>query len=198
MVSEDGFGRIFYMHSQRLSLGQLRADVNVWWNLAPHDLSILLFLMGGRMPKTISATGTIHLQPGIEDVAMASLAWDDETSAFVHVSWLDPYKVRRLTVVGSERMVVYDDTADYKLTVLEKGFARVPRIGERMDFDGARDFRFEPRQGSVHLPYLEVREPLAVEIEHFLASIAAGTPPLTGARHACDVVALLAAGDRSL
>jgi predicted dehydrogenase len=197
-VNDDGFGRIFYMHSQRLSLGQLRSDVNVWWNLAPHDLSILLFLMDGRLPKTISATGTVHLQPGIEDVVMASLVWDDETSAFVHVSWLDPYKVRRLTVVGSERMVVYDDTADYKLTVLDKGFARVPRIGEEMDFDGVRDFRLEPRLGSVHMPYFEIREPLAVEIGHFFDAIRHGKPPLTGAPHARDVVALLAAGERSL
>jgi predicted dehydrogenase len=198
MVTDEGFGRTFYMHSQRLSLGQLRSDVNVWWNLGPHDLSILLFLMGGRMPATISATGTTHLQPGIEDVVMASLAWDDEISAFVHVSWLDPYKVRRLTIVGSERMVVYDDTSDYKITVLEKGFARVPRIGERMDFDSGRDFRFEQRHGAVHMPHLQVREPLRVEIEHFFRSIVQGTPPATGPRHACDVVALLEAGDRSL
>lgn len=198
IVTSESFGRTFYMHSQRLSLGQLRSDVNVWWNLAPHDLSILLFLMDGRMPKTISATGSIHLQPGIEDVVMASLAWDDGISAFVHVSWLDPYKTRRLTIVGSEQMVVYDDTSDYKITVLERGFSRVPRLGERMDFDSGQDFRFEQRHGTVHLPYLPIREPLRVEIEHFLDSIVKGTLPLTGPRHACDVVALLEAGNLSL
>jgi predicted dehydrogenase len=198
MLSKEFLGEAFYMHSQRLNLGQLRSDVNVWWNLAPHDISILLFLMGGALPKSVSASGTAHLQPGIEDVVMASLVWEHGVRGFVHVSWLDPYKVRRLTIVGSQRMIVYDDVSDYKITVLEKGFDRVPRIGERMDFDAPRDFRFEPRQGEVRMPHVSVREPLQVEISHFFECITTGREPLTGPRHARDVVAILAAGNRSL
>lgn len=198
MTTKEFIGQTFYMHSQRLNLGQLRSDVNAWWNLAPHDLSIFLLLMNGRMPKSISASGTAHLQPNVEDVVMASLEWEDGVRGFVHVSWLDPFKVRRMTVVGSQRMVVYDDVSDHKITVLEKGFNRVPRIGENMDFDVPQDFRFEPRQGDIHMPNITVREPLQVEIGHFFECIAQGKVPLTGARHACDVVALLEAGNQSL
>lgn len=198
LASQEFLGETFYMHSQRLNLGQLRSDVNVWWNLAPHDISILLFLVDGKMPKSVAASGTAHLQPGIEDVVMASLVWDNGISAYVHVSWLDPYKVRRLTIVGSQRMIVYDDISDYKLTILDKGFDRVPHAGERMDFDAPENFRFEQRQGSVNMPPIKLREPLRTEIGHFFECIANGQEPRTGGRHARDVVAILEAGGQSL
>jgi len=198
MLLDDFLGQNFYMHSQRLNLGQLRSDVNVWWNLAPHDLSILCFLAGDRMPRSISASGTAFLQPGIEDVVTATLVWDDGLTAFVHVSWLDPAKVRRLTIVGSRRMVVYDDMSDYKITVLDKGFDHLPHIGENMDFDDGPMVRFEQREGGIHKPYLRMREPLRNEIDHFRECIATGQEPRTGGRHARWVVALLEAGQQSI
>jgi predicted dehydrogenase len=198
MLLDDFLGQNFYMHSQRLNLGQLRSDVNVWWNLAPHDLSILCFLAGDRMPSTISASGTAFLQPGIEDVVTATLVWDDGLTAFVHVSWLDPNKVRRLTLVGSRRMVVYDDMSDYKITVLDKGFDHLPHIGDNMDFDDAPMVRFEQREGEIHKPYIRIREPLRNEIDHFCECIATGKEPRTGGRHARDIVALLEAGQESI
>lgn len=198
MIRSGDLGDVVYLFSQRLNLGQLRSDVNAWWNLAPHDVSILLFLMDDIEVRTVSATGRAFLQPGIEDVVIANLTWNNGVVAAVHVSWLDPHKTRQLTVVGTRKMVVYDDTNDYKLTVFDKGFEAVPRLGERMDFDAPASMRFKSRQGAVTMPYCPVREPLSVEIEHFLDCIVTGCSPETGAPHARAVVAVLESAQASL
>jgi predicted dehydrogenase len=172
--------------------------VNAWWNLAPHDVAIQLFLIGEAGRDSVSAIGRAFLQPDIEDVVVASLSWRSGIVGTIHVSWLDPHKTRQLTVVGTRRMVVYDDVSEHKLTVYEKGFDRVPRLGDRMDFDALSAPHFKPRQGAVTMPYCPVREPLSVEVEHFLDCIRNERRPETDARHARAVVNVLEAAQASL
>ncbi len=198
LLDEGQLGETYYLYSQRLNLGQIRSDVNAWWNLAPHDVSILLYLMQGRMPSSIAAKGVDYIQPGIEDVVFATLTWPDKVTASIQVSWLDPHKIRRMTVVGSRKMVVYDDVSDDKITIYDKGIDRVPRAGEKMDFDSPNRFQFLQRSGDILLPKLTMTEPLQVEAGHFLDCVQSGEEPLTGARHARDVVAILEAGQQAL
>lgn len=198
MVLEGDLGDIVYLYSQRLNLGQLRSDVNAWWNLAPHDVSIQLFVTGDLGIRTVSATGRAFLQTDIEDVVMSNLTWRNGTMGLIHVSWLDPHKTRQLTVVGTKKMAVYDDMSEYKLTVFEKGFDRVPRLGERMDFDNPSAMHFRRREGKVVMPYCPVREPLSVEIDHFLECIRTERVPETDGRHARAVVEVLEAAQMSM
>ncbi len=197
LLDAGELGRLFYVYSQRLNLGQVRADVNAWWNLAPHDVSILLYLMDGALPTVVTAQGYDYIQPGIEDVVFATLVWPSGIGAHVHVSWLDPGKVRKMTLVGSRKMVVYDDVGEDKITVLDKGVDRVPRIGERMDFDQS-GFDIVHRAGDILLPRVEFTEPLKVESAHFLDCVRRGATPVSGPAHARDVVAILEAGQQSI
>jgi predicted dehydrogenase len=198
LVASGEIGEVYYAYTQRLNLGQTRSDVNVWWNLAPHDVSILSYLLGGALAESVAAHGVTFLQPGIEDAAFAVLRFPRGVTAHVHVSWLDPGKVRRVTVVGSRKMLVYDDVGEHKLAVFDKGFDRVPSLGDRMDFDQPDSRRLLRRMGDVVLPRIDMEEPLRVQAAHFLECIRSGATPLSGPRHACDVVAMLEAGQRSL
>jgi predicted dehydrogenase len=198
LLSEDQLGQLYYIYSQRLNLGQVRSDVNAWWNLAPHDVSILLYLMNGEMPASVSAVGVSYIQPGIEDVVFATLKWASGVTGHIHVSWLDPGKIRKMTLVSSRKMVVYDDVSDDKITVFDKGVDRVPKIGERMDYDQSGDYQLIHRTGDILLPKIVFQEPLKTETAHFLECLRKGLPPLTGPKHARDVVAVLEAGQMAL
>lgn len=198
LIDQRDLGDIYYITSQRLNLGQVREDVNAWWNLAPHDVSILLYLMQGELPISIAAQGMDYLQKGTEDVVFATLTWASRVTAHIHVSWLDPGKVRKMTLVGSRKMVLYDDVSDDKITIYDKGFDRVPRIGERMDYDAPGRFLLKPRAGDILLPRIDWQEPLRLEAAHFLECVRTGATPLSGAAHARDVVAVLEAGQQAL
>ncbi len=198
VMERQELGDIYYVTSERRNLGQVRSDVNVWWNLAPHDVSILLYLFGHRVPNAVSAHGLIHLQAGVEDVVFANLTWPEGRGAHIHVSWLDPERSRRVALVGSRKMLLYDDAADYKVRILDKGVDVVPRIGERMDYDDAVAPRFVQRSGATVLPEIEMGEPLRVEIDHFIDCIVTGAPPLTGLDHARAVTCVLEQGAWSL
>lgn len=198
LMDEGQFGAVFYLYSSRLNLGKVRSDVNAWWNLAPHDVSILLHLMDGELPVTVSATGMDYIQPGVEDVVFASLTWANRVTAQIHVSWLDPGKVRRLTLVGSRKMAVYDDVSDDKICLLDRGVDRIPKLGEGMDYDAPDGYQIRHRTGDIHLPHIDFQEPLKLEAAHFLECIRTGETPRTGPDHARDVVAVLEAGQRSL
>jgi predicted dehydrogenase len=197
LLDDGELGQVYYIYSQRLNLGQVRSDVNAWWNLAPHDVSILLYLMNDELPVSVSANGTSYIQPGIEDVVFATLKWQSGITAHIHVSWLDPGKVRKMTFVGSRKMVVYDDVSDDKITVYDKGVDRVPKIGEQMDYDQL-NYQLIHRTGDVWLPRISFQEPLKIEAAHFLECLRNGTAPLTGPRHARDVVAVLEAAQTAL
>ena len=194
IVASGDLGSVYYMYAQRLNLGVIRSDLNAMWNLAPHDISIMMYILG-HAPTSISATGTAYIQDGIEDVVFMNLKFPGKVHASIHVSWLDPNKVRRTTVVGSRRMVVYDDVADDKIAVYDKGIDRhVPDN----PFDAPSPTKLVHRAGDVWLPRVQFVEPIRVEAQHFLECVRTGAPPKSDGRNGRDVVAVLEAGERSL
>jgi len=192
----DQLGKLFYIYAQRLNLGRVRADVNAWWNLAPHDVSILLHLLGGEEPEKVNAVGMEYIQPGVEDVVFATLTWPNKVIANIQVSWLDPNKVRRMTFVGSQKMAEFDDVADNKITIFDHGVDKI-RLGGEMDFDDKTFFQLKHRKGDVVSPFIEMKEPLRAELEHFLDCIENGKTPLTDAKHALSVVRVMSAVEKS-
>jgi predicted dehydrogenase len=197
LVDSGELGRIHYLYSQRLNLGVVRADVNALWNLAPHDVSIFNFLLGA-VPLAASAHGTDHLQKGIEDVVFAHLDYPGQVSASLHVSWLDPNKVRKVTLVGSRKMAVYDDMAENKLVIYDKGIDSLAKDGNPLPFDHPDAGRLVYRSGDVHLPKIPTVEPLREEAADFLGAIAEVRPPRSDAASGRGVVAALQAAARSL
>jgi predicted dehydrogenase len=181
-------GELCYAYTQRLNLGRLRADENALWSLGAHDVSAILALTG-ELPVAVSARGESYVRDGVEDVVFAHLSFAGGLAAHVHVSWLDPRKERRLTVVGSRRMATFDDMdAERTLTVYDKGF----------DPDAAVEGDYVARSGEQRSPAISRREPLRIELEHFLDCVRHGAEPRTGGREGLRVVQVLAALQRSL
>jgi predicted dehydrogenase len=165
--------------------------VDALWNLAPHDVSIIQYLLGDPVPISISRTGMDFIQPGIEDVTFLQITYPRKVMAQVHVSWLDPHKVREMTVVGSKKMVIYDDMADNKIAIYDMGIETKAVLGEGMDYDKPVPLQFIHRSGDIHIPKINFREPLKVEIDHFLDCIEGKADCLTGPAHAREVVRIL-------
>jgi predicted dehydrogenase len=192
-IKSGQLGEVLNVYSQRLNLGQLRKDVNVVWNLAPHDISIFDFLLDSRV-VSVSATGAAITQPGIEDIAFISLQYKSGVIGHSHVSWLDPSKTRKITIIGMKGMLVIDDTsADSKVQVHEK-FAyksedSAPTFGE---------YSFGLRSGDVKIPNIKVREPLFVEIEDFVRAVSSGEAPKSTAEDGIWVAKVLNAIDESI
>ena len=191
LIDSGELGDIRYIYSQRLNLGRIRSDVDALWNFAPHDISIIQHWLGDPVPVSVTQSGMDYVQNGVNDVVFLNLIYPDNVMANIHVSWLDPHKIRRMTVVGSRKMVVYDDIAENKIAIYDKGIDRMAVLGEHMDFDSPGKSSFNHRSGDVILPKIEWQEPLKVEIEHFVDCIQNGTPCLTDARHARQVVNIL-------
>jgi predicted dehydrogenase len=197
-LEEGELGEIFYVYSQRLNLGRVRHDVNALWNFAPHDVSILLYLLG-QTPIEVVARGFAYLQREIEDVVFMTLVFANGVSAHVHISWLDPQKVRRLTIVGSHKMVVYDDVhAAARIALYNRGVDRIPTADSPRDFKSFADFQLRLRSGDVSIPALEFPEPLRTQCDHFIDCIVARRTPLTDGRHGVEVVKVLAAAQHSI
>ncbi|MGH2651651.1 MAG: Gfo/Idh/MocA family protein, partial [Actinomycetota bacterium] len=202
-VRSGDLGDVLYAYSQRLNLGRLRRDVNVLWNLAPHDVAILLYVLGGE-PEAVRAQGHGYVHPDVEDVAFLTMEFPGERLAHVQVSWLDPRKVRQVTVVGTEKMVIYDDVdVDARIRVYDKGIDVVPNpegaegpAGRRHENLG--EFQTLVRSGDLLIPKIEFEEPLAVQCREFVRAIAEERPPLTGADHAVQVVRVLEAASDSM
>jgi predicted dehydrogenase len=194
-------GEPYYIAMRRLNLGVVRSDGNAMWSLAPHDISILCAWLE-RDPVNVNASGVAHLQPGIEDVVFLTIQFDGGVLGHVQSSWLDPSKVREATVVGSEKMLVYDDvSADAKLRVYDKGIVRRAAPRKRQALDQAEDFasfQMIARAGDIVIPKIDFREPLAAQVEHFGECIQHGREPRTGAASGRRVVAVLEAAQRSL
>jgi predicted dehydrogenase len=191
LIDAGDLGVIRYIYSQRLNLGRIRSDVDALWNFAPHDISIIQYWLGDPAPLSVSRRGMAYMQDGIDDVVFLSLTYPGKIMANIHVSWLDPQKVRKMIVVGSKKMVVYDDVADDKIAIYDKGIDRRAVLGENMDFDNPRPPEFNYRSGDILLPQVKFVEPLRVEAEHFIDSIKNMTTPLTGLAHAREVVSIL-------
>jgi predicted dehydrogenase len=191
MIDSGDLGEVRYIYSQRLNLGRIRSDIDALWNFAPHDISIIQYWLGDPTPVSVTRNGMAYMQDGIDDVVFLNLAYPNKIMANIHVSWLDPQKVRKMIVVGSKKMVVYDDVADDKIAIYDKGIDKKAVLGENMDFDHPRPPEFNYRSGDILLPQVRFVEPLRVEAEHFLDCIKNRTTPLTGLAHARTVVSIL-------
>ncbi len=193
LVGSGELGTLHHINAARLNLGLYRNDVNVIWDLAAHDISITMAIMG-RLPDEVSAWGMRHTNQFTEDVANVRLHYRDENvDSIIRVSWLDPLKVRSTTVVGSEKMAVYDDmAADEPVKILDRG-------RQRSDTDDARlASHLAYRYGDIHSPYISMREPLRVQAEDFVAACSTGTRPGATGLDGRNVVAVLEATDQSL
>ncbi len=193
MIADEGFGPVRYIYSTRVNLGIFRPEINAMWNLAPHDLSILFYLLG-EAPLSVVANGRAFLKPGVEDVVFLYFEFPSGSVAHVHVSWLDPTKVRRLTVVGEKKMAVYDDLdSEQKLKLYDRGMESI-----LFEDGGIRDYQVRLRAGDIHAPKVENTEPLRIECAHFVECVQEKKRPLTDGWNGHRVVAALAAADRSL
>jgi predicted dehydrogenase len=192
LAESGGLGDLRYLYSQRLNLGQVRREENALWSLAPHDIAVANFLLGAA-PVSVAAVGQAYLTEGIADVAFLTLFYPNGRMAHVHVSWLDPHKTRKLTLVGSRKMAVFDDMeASEKVRLYDKGVDRPPE--GTADAEIALKLRF----GDILIPRIETEEPLARECRHFVESVRNARPPRSDGRDGLRVVAALEAAQRSL
>ncbi|MBT7827882.1 MAG: Gfo/Idh/MocA family oxidoreductase [Bacteroidetes bacterium] len=191
LIESGELGEIRYIYSQRVNLGRIRDDVDALWNLAPHDISIIQYWLDDPEPESISRNGMAYVQKDIDDVVIVNITYPNGVMANIHVSWLDPHKIRRMTVVGSKKMIVYDDIAENKITVYDKGIDRLAVLGENMDFDDPSTFNYNYRSGNVILPKIKWIEPLRTEINHFIDCIQNQATCITGPSHAEKVVKIL-------
>src|SRR5918999_929314 len=183
-IADSGeLGQIHYLYTNRLNLGVLRSDENALWSLGAHDVSVVLFL-ADEEPSEIEARGESYMRPGIEDVVFGFLRFPSGLAAHLHLSWLDPHKERRFTVVGARRMATFDDMdLERKVTVYDKGF----------DQSAGNWGEYITRSGDIWSPSVPNREPLALECEHFVACVREGLTPQSDGRSGLRVVRVLAA-----
>lgn len=191
-IESGELGRVFYISSTRVNLGIFQDDINVIWDLAPHDISILNFILNAR-PLRVAAYGRSYIQSAIEDVAFLTLEYPRGVTAHVHVSWLDPNKIRRTTIVGSKKMLVYDDIQTLeKVRIYDKGVSVQPH------YDTFGEFQLAYRFGDIYTPKVDDSEPLKLECISFLESIKKGKTLRSGAEQSLSVVEVLEAAQRSL
>jgi predicted dehydrogenase len=192
IVNQGDIGEIRYISARRLNLGLIQKDINVAWDLAPHDLSIILAIMG-EQPISVNCHGSAHVTRGIEDVTVMGLAFANQRSAIIHSSWIDPRKVREMTIVGSERMIVYDDLAPLeKIRVYDMRVERPPH------YDTFGEFQYAYHYGDIHAPWIKQEEPLKTECQHFLDCIKDGRKPLSCGTRGLELVKILEASSESL
>ena len=191
-IESGELGEIYYLDAARLNLGLFQRDSNVLWDLAPHDISILLYLLG-QTPISVSAQGMPCVFDGIFDVAYMNLIFPDRIPAYIHVSWLDPCKVRRVTVVGSKKMIVYNDMEnEQKLKIYDKG------VESPTYTNGFGEFQCNYRSGDIIIPNIRISEPLRQECQHFLDSISNNTKPCSSGVEGLNVVKILEAAEHSI
>ena len=192
IVDSGELGEIHYISAVRVNLGLFQPDINVIWDLAPHDISIILAILG-EMPESVNAQGKAHYSPKIEDVATVSLNFSNGAIAFLHNSWLDPDKIRKITVVGSKKMLVYDDISqNEKIKIYDKGVEAPPY------YDSYAEFHYSYRYGDIYTPRLNEYEPLQKECNHFIDSIITGKTPISDGYNGLQVISILEATDKSL
>ncbi len=191
LVDTGELGRVLYLYSARLNLGIVRDDLNAMWNLAPHDFSIINFVVG-KTPERVTARGFRLLGRKLEDVAFVTLEYPGGEVAHVHVSWLDPGKVRRMTVVGEQKMAIYDDVSDERLRIYDRGV-----VPDTLPNDFG-EFKLLTRSGDMTVPKLEPTEPLRAECAHFVECIRTGQTPVSDGVDGYVVVQMLEAAQQSM
>jgi predicted dehydrogenase len=189
-IASGDLGDVLYLYAQRLNLGKVRSEENAFWSLAPHDVSIVLYLLG-EAPDYVSATGAAYLHPGVHDTVFANLHFPSGKMANIHVSWLDPHKVRKFTIVGTKKMLVFDDMeATDKIWIYDKGVE--PK--EALAYGEDLKLRF----GDITIPHVQLAEPLALEVAHFVECCRSGREPRSDGRDGLRVVRVLEAVDESM
>ena len=190
-IDSGELGEIYYIMAQRLNLGRVRQDVNAWWNLAPHDISIILYWLGEE-PEEVDATGLTFLQAGMEDVVFANLRFPSGKAAHIHVSWLYPKKTRKMVVVGSKKMLVYDDVStEAKIVIHDKGVDRAGVDQRLPDIESFSQFQLRHQSGDILIPKIDFTEPLRVECQHFVDCVAGRASPLSDGGNGYQVVDIL-------
>lgn len=192
IISSGDIGEIQYVSSRRLNLGLFQKDINVAWDLAPHDIAIILYLLG-KPPISVNCQGKAHINKDIEDVTNMSLDFENGGFATIHSSWLDPNKIREMVIVGSKRMIVYNDNEPLeKIKIYDK------RVEAPPHYDTFAEFQYSYHYGDMIAPYIKQTEPLKVETQHFLDCIQNGKTPESSGVDGLRVIQILEASSRSL
>lgn len=190
-IDEGTLGKIHYLYSTRVNLGQVREEENALWSLTAHDISVAIYLLN-EQPFEVSATGKSYIRKKIQDVVFVTLNFRNKVMAHIHASWLDPHKVRKFTVVGSKKMAVFDDMESVeKLRIYDKGFDWQKNYGSYDTF-------LTLREGDINIPKIDMIEPLKLECQHFINSIKNNTPPLSDGENGLTVLKVLTAAQKSL
>jgi predicted dehydrogenase len=192
IVQAGDLGEIRYINSRRLNLGLFQKDINVAWDLAPHDISIILHILG-EFPVAINCQGNAHVTPQVEDVTNMSLLFPHKRFATIQSSWLEPRKIREMTIVGSRRMIVYDD-----LPTTEKIRIYDVRVERPPHYDTFAEFQYSYHYGDSYIPHLQQEEPLQLACRHFIDCIETNCQPITSGRHGLEMVRLLEGASASL
>lgn len=190
LLDQGQLGEVYYMYSSRVNLGTVRKDENALWSFAPHDISVMNFLMAAK-PTTVSARGQAYLQRGVEDVVFVNLRYPDGKMGQIQLSWLDPHKERKLTIVGSNKMAVFDDGSSEKVRIYDKGANLSREYATYGEYLGLRN-------GDITIPWIDAKEPLQAEGSHFLDCVRTGSQPRTDGREGLGVVQVLEAASESL
>jgi predicted dehydrogenase len=192
IVESGELGKILYVNCTRVNLGLFQTDINVVWDLAPHDISIILYVLD-EFPVSVNCQGKDHFKAEVEDVATTTLNFKNSLIAFIHNSWLDPKKIRKTTIVGTRKMLVYDDLeSEEKIKIYDKGLEIPPY------YDSFAEFQFSYRAGNTYSPRIEDYEPLRKQCDIFLECIKNENPPPSDGNNGLRVVAILEAASKSL
>ncbi len=192
IVQAGDLGEIRYINCRRLNLGLFQKDINVAWDLAPHDISIILHILN-EFPTTINCQGNAHITPGVEDVTNMSLSFSRKRFATIQSSWLEPRKIREMTIVGTRRMIVYDD-----LRTREKIRIYDARVERPPHYDTFAEFQYSYHYGDSYIPYLHQEEPLKLACQHFVDCIKTNSQPLTDGHKGLEMVKILESASASL
>ncbi|UCG53488.1 MAG: Gfo/Idh/MocA family oxidoreductase [Candidatus Latescibacterota bacterium] len=192
LIKSGELGEIFYINTTRVNLGIFQESINVVWDLAPHDISIMNYILDS-MPEEVCAHGHPYIRQKVEDVAFLNVKYPGNIMAHVHVSWLNPNKIRKTTVVGSKKMLVYDDVSSLeKIRIYDKGVTVQPH------YDTFGEFQLSYRFGDIFIPKLDDSEPLKVACQHFIHCIEKDAVPRSSGQHGLDVVRVIEAANESL
>jgi predicted dehydrogenase len=190
-IQKDELGKILYIYSTRVNLGQVREEENALWSLTSHDISVALFLLSDT-PQEVSAKGESYLRKGVEDVVFVTLRFKNDILVQIHASWLDPHKIRKFTIVGTKKMAVFDDMEpSEKIRLYDKG------VDRKVDYQTYAEY-LSLRDGDINIPRIEMKEPLQIECQHFLDCIINNTQPLSGGQNGLETLKVLAAAQCSM